>query len=257
MSSIRVFASHDWGTDAQTHKRVSVVVDELRRRGIDVWFDETHMKRNILDAMCQGIDSADVVLVFVTANYIRKVESGNGSDNVRREFMYAKDRPEKLLAVRFDASLPSKWSGPVGMVLGSQLYVDLTSDGTPERVVAPLVEAIRRCSPKTHWKTAVKKAHLLPVATPSRARVASRAEADAVARAEAALLAVPLAPKRLPARQRVGRVLEEMGDCLGEDEHTGDALQRLLESLVGSKAVPDTFHEKLTLAEQQLGLTAS
>ena len=123
---IKVFASHDWGTGGATHSRVKVVVEELRRLGFEVWFDETHMKGNILDAMCKGIDSAEVVLVFLTRDYIRKVGQGGDGDNVRREFLYASRSPDKLLPVRLDQDLPppSSWSGPVGMLLGSRLYVE-------------------------------------------------------------------------------------------------------------------------------------
>jgi hypothetical protein len=219
MPPLRVFASHDWGTNAETHKRVAEVVDTLRRRDIDVWFDETHMKGNILDAMCAGIDSADVVLVFVTRNYLHKVERGGSQDNVRREFMYAKDHAEKMVPIRFDKDLPAKWSGPVGMVLGSQLYVDLSVPGRE----AELVDAIRRCTPRTLWKTAVK-------------RVATRPPTGV--------------------RQRVQRIASAMGDQVRDGEHVGVALDRILDSLVGSKVAPKAAPvcDKLAFAEAQLGL---
>ena len=92
---LRVFASHDWGRGSSTHARVRDVVTALRARNMDVWFDETHMTGNILDAMCAGIEDADVVLIFVTRNYMQKVEHGPDTDNVRREFMFAAARPER------------------------------------------------------------------------------------------------------------------------------------------------------------------
>lgn len=122
---VRVFASHDWGEGEKNHRRVVEVAKHLRGRGLDVWLDETHMKGNILDAMCAGIDASDHVLVFVTRNYMDKVRSGGETDNVRREFMYAARHPEKLIPIRFEDSLPRVWTGPVGMVLGSYLYTDL------------------------------------------------------------------------------------------------------------------------------------
>ena len=64
--TIRVFASHDWGKYSANHARVAQIVAALRQKSFKVWFDETHMKGNILDAMCRGIDESDVVLVFVT-----------------------------------------------------------------------------------------------------------------------------------------------------------------------------------------------
>lgn len=136
---VRVFASHDWGKEGANHAAVKAVVQELRARGIDVWFDDTHMKGNVLDAMTAGIDASDIVLVFVTRNYVSKVKSTD-TDNVRREFMYAAQQPHKLVAVRFDAELPHRWDGPVGMVLGCQLYTDL-STVTP-RAMDALVSTI-------------------------------------------------------------------------------------------------------------------
>jgi len=146
---LRVFASHDWGRGASTHARVRDAVAALRARDLDVWFDETHMTGNILDAMCAGIEDADVVVVFVTRNYMEKVEHGPDTDNVRREFMFAAARPEKLVAVRFDADLPPMWSGPVRMVLGSRLYVDLTTPELGTRDIDRLTAAIRNVVPST------------------------------------------------------------------------------------------------------------
>ena len=70
---ISVFASHAWGAGNFDHCKVRQVATKLRGYGIKVWFDETHMKGNIFDSMCRGIDACDVVLVFVTRDYIRKV----------------------------------------------------------------------------------------------------------------------------------------------------------------------------------------
>lgn len=126
---LKAFASHDWGVDGLNHKRVAKVVAMLRERGIDTWFDSDHMRGNILDSMCRGIDECNVVLVFVTQQYIDKVQSGSSTDNVRREFMYAQNcKADSMIVVRFDPGLGRCWPGPVGMVLGSQLYVDLSRD---------------------------------------------------------------------------------------------------------------------------------
>ena len=249
MLPIKVFASHDWGVEAHNHKRVAVVVDALKKKGVDVWFDETHMKGNILDAMCKGINTSDVVLVFVTDRYIRKVETGNDNDNVRREFMYAKDYPDKMIAIRFDDSLPSKWSGPVGMVLGSRLYVDLSRDGPPN--VEPLLQAIRQCSPRTMWKTAVKKVH---VTTPTLRRPQTALISSVVQGRPAA---TQTGLKKEGVRGRVARILREMGDSMHEGEHVGAAVDRLLMSIAGKEEGTDApFCDKLAMVEAQLGIAA-
>jgi hypothetical protein len=101
---------------------------------------------NILDAMTRGIDQSDTIIVFVTNNYLAKVASGKDEDNVRREFMYAQETrgASRMIAVRFDPALPVKWKGPVGMVLGSNLYVDMSRDPILQSGVASLAKMIKQ-----------------------------------------------------------------------------------------------------------------
>lgn len=227
-TTIRVFASHDWGKDNRNHKKVSIVVDALRGRGIDVWFDETHMKGNILDSMCKGIDDSDVVLIFVTQNYISKVESGGDADNVRREFMYASKNPKKLLAIRFDSHLVSNWPGPVGMVLGSHLYTDLTT--IHDKTIDNLFHSIRTQTGSTMWKNATRKIiGAMPIST--------KKDADA---------------KNI--RSRIKRVILEMGEEKKEDEHSGDIINRLLVSMIVHSDPSLPMHEKLCLLEREIGI---
>ena len=223
---VRIFASHDWGTKGDNHARVASVVAELRRRNLDVWFDETHMRGNIIDAMCRGIDSADVVLVFLTSNYMKKVESGDDGDNVRREFMYATGTPDKFLCVRF-GDLPRRWTGPVSMFLGSQLYVDLV-DITPKGIDA-LTTAIRNRSPRIRWRTAVQRTSLAPP------RPATSA------------------PLQGPLRERVRRICEVAGSPEGE-MHLCKLVNRLHESLVGTVNLSTPLVERVEAMERHLGL---
>lgn len=233
MSIIRLFASHDWGVNAGNHARVAQVVAELRRRNFAVWFDETHMRGNILDAMCRGIDSSDVVIVFLTSNYMRKVESGNDKDNVRREFMYAANTPNKFVCVKFDNTLPTSWTGPVSMILGSQLYVDLTEIKS-ERIDS-LVDAIRHRSPRILWKTAVQRIRKLPVITKSGdPKVVSRTDP--------------------PLRARVRTICERMGSAYEQDLHLCKLVERLHVSLVGTVDPNMLLHERVALLEKHIGV---
>lgn len=50
-----------------------MINNELKARGILTWFDEEQMKGNIVTAMCNGIDKARCILVFVTSHYMTKV----------------------------------------------------------------------------------------------------------------------------------------------------------------------------------------
>lgn len=231
MSTIRLFASHDWGVNASNHARVAEVVAELRRRNFAVWFDETHMRGNILDAMCRGIDSSEVVLVFLTSNYMKKVESGNDSDNVRREFMYAANTPNKFVCIKFDSTLPTPWTGPVSMILGSQLYVDLTEINSSR--IDSLVDAIRHRSPRILWKTAVQHTRKLPT---------KKRETNVVSRTGP------------PLRTRVRTICERMGSSYEQDLHLCKLVERLHESLVGTVDSKMLLHERVALLEQHLGI---
>jgi hypothetical protein len=147
--SIRVFASHDWGKDGANHRKVAQLVPRLRAKGLHVWFDDTHMKGNILDAMCDGIDASDVMIVFLTNNYIKKVRSKDDSDNVRREFLYGIQTltTDRIVVVRFDSALSSctsEWRGPVSMLVGNHLYCDMSYDYISNSQVDDLAMKIRQ-----------------------------------------------------------------------------------------------------------------
>tara|TARA_B110001450_G_scaffold255469_1_gene283114 strand:- start:32153 stop:32857 length:705 start_codon:yes stop_codon:yes gene_type:complete len=234
MPTIRLFASHDWGIGASNHALVAQVVAELRRRNLSVWFDETHMRGNILDSMCRGIDSSDVVLVFLTANYMKKVESRNGSDNVRREFMYAANTPDKFLCIKFDETLPSPWTGPVSMLLGSQLYVDLTEINSTR--IDSLVDAIRHRSPRLLWKTAVQRTRILHDVPRSPCRPPKT------------VLKAP------PLRDRVRIICEHTGGTYNDDLHLCKLVDRLHVSLVGTVDSETPLHARIALMEKHIGI---
>ena len=227
---IRIFASHDWGVGQKNHERVSVVVNELRRRNIHVWFDETHMRGNIMDAMCEGIDKCDVMVVFLTCNYMNKVQSGNDNDNVRREFMYGANTPEKLLCVKFDDSLPNPWVGPVRMLLGSQLYVNMTQI-TSESVDA-LVDALRDRCQRTPWKSTVQK-----VRRASKPTVLKRADSD-----------------QPGMRDRVRALCKVAGAFPDEGMHLRQVVNQLYESFVGTVNDGEVLVQRVKVLEEHLGI---
>jgi hypothetical protein len=150
------FASHAWGADGENHERVRRYVTLLRSMNMSVWFDEYEMRDNILDAMSNGIDHSRVFVAFLDKTYVDKVRSGDESDNVRREFMYGQQqRSGLILPVRLDSDL-GRMSGPVGMIVGSHLYVDATG-GDDALVAQSIHEAIARMvrrSSSNDWRSA-------------------------------------------------------------------------------------------------------
>ena len=88
--------------------------------------------------MCAGIDDSAACIVFITRNYVQKVDSPDMGDNCKKEFLYADRRKTSKLMIPVvmetrdseasDFRVSSKWQGPVGMSLGGQLYVDMSGD---------------------------------------------------------------------------------------------------------------------------------
>ena len=126
-----VFITHSWNVDSHgrdNHFRVSKIVRRLQELGLKVWFDEEKMEGRIKKTMCDGIDSARVVIVCVTELYISKVNeqgSDGANDNCLFEFMYACDRKiDKIIPVvmEYTCKTTSDWYGPVGGSLGGTLY---------------------------------------------------------------------------------------------------------------------------------------
>ena len=146
-----VFLTHDWSNDElsrNNHDRVSKVNKWLKENGIICWFDEERMKGNIVQQMCNGIDNASIVIVFITKNYITKIV-GRGpkeqGDNCLIEYNYCLNRKttSKMLAVVHESCCfnTQLWVGPVGL-LGPTLYIDNTSDDKFEKNMQILLSQI-------------------------------------------------------------------------------------------------------------------
>ena len=260
MEPVKVFVSHDWTNG--NHLKVMQVVRELQKRlpknAFSFWVDEDCMRNNIIDAMSAAIEKAGVCLVFVTGAYMQKAASKVSTDNVRREFMYMSRHGKAMIPVKFDASLPNVWTGPVGMMLSNDLYVDLSPSSSPT-CVDELISRLRHASPSVLWKTAgfhSKRAALAkkPASLHSEGTttgIVVRGTAVAAAEEEGA---VP--GKRV--KDKVRRLFHAAGMTFHEDAHSADQLHRLLASLVGRQAEEEMeklpFCDKLARAEKELGL---
>ena len=107
------------------------------------------MRGDIVKKMCDGIDKTKCVVVFVTDNYIKKVDSTNFNDNCQLEFKYSMRQKSGALMVPVcmepEMSNALKWKGPVGMVLGGTIYVSATDDSNYEQSFQDLYDAINKC----------------------------------------------------------------------------------------------------------------
>lgn len=88
------------------------------------------MEGNVKSKMCEGIDNATCIAVFITDVYMDKVNGKNGAgDNCKLEFDYSGNRKtsEKMVSVVMEPSMrdTKEWEGPLGMLLGGVIYIDL------------------------------------------------------------------------------------------------------------------------------------
>ena len=125
-----VFLSHDWSV----HDKVKRINESLKKCNLVTWMDDDErglMHGSLIKAMTDGIDRSTCILVFVTQNYMEKVD-GKGkyglNDNCKREFDYAErkkiDKHCMLIPILMDSHLSNqrKWEGPLGMILGGEMY---------------------------------------------------------------------------------------------------------------------------------------
>ena len=105
--------------------------------------------------MVEGIESSDVIVVFVTEAYRDKINSSNGRDNCRFEFKHAFEQhgPELMIPVVMEPGMRNaqEWKGLLGAALSTHLYIDFSSaftdDATFNAKVNELVRSINALLP--------------------------------------------------------------------------------------------------------------
>jgi len=150
-----VFLTHNWGPNNQNHNRVSLVNDELKRRGVVTWFDTDRMQGNIANQMAGGINNSVATVVFVTNDYVIKVagKGRNGNnDNCKLEFEYACEQRsvDNLIVVEME-NTKKPWIGSVGLYAGKLLHYSFKKDRDLESCVDDIMNEIQQ----RIWKTIV------------------------------------------------------------------------------------------------------
>ena len=127
---IRVFITYTWKKDTlgrNMNTRILQLSDGLRCTGdVETWIDQECMNGTLTQAMCDGIDNCDIVLVCVTRAYIDKCNKKD-NDNCKLELNYAYERKggKRMLPIVLeeDCSLQNTWNGPVGAYLNKHVYI--------------------------------------------------------------------------------------------------------------------------------------
>ena len=87
-----IFLSHNWGAGSSNHFKVSIINERLKDREYITWFDGDKMFGNTTIAMANGIERSRLALVFITREYMNKI-NGKGprgpNDACFLEFRYA------------------------------------------------------------------------------------------------------------------------------------------------------------------------
>ena len=160
------FLSHSWGNGGHTHAVVRRLAEGLRRAGVRPWLDEEQMYGDMLTRMCEGIDKADVFVVCVDCgpdgvDYPKKAYGA--MNNVRREFDYAIHLGKPMIAaILHEHAKPTfakPWPGPVGMLLGNHLYVDVSDPSKWDESLAQLSKLMQTVMryPSRRWAVAFQR----------------------------------------------------------------------------------------------------
>jgi len=142
------FLSHSWGPGGVNHNFVGKVDDGLRREGIVTWFDKSQMDKNVMTDIARGIDQSEVIVIFITQDYMDKVNADE-PNACRYEFTYAaQTKPKALIPVVRDEELLStkNWKGVMGAQLMSSVdfYIDMTSEKKLKEELPNLVKRINK-----------------------------------------------------------------------------------------------------------------
>ncbi|GBG32873.1 Phosphatidylinositol 4-phosphate 5-kinase 1 [Hondaea fermentalgiana] len=68
-----LFLSYDWEED--TLNRVDAINTELEMKGVHTYFEETRIAGDISGAMKENMDVSEMVVCFITAKYLRQLQS--------------------------------------------------------------------------------------------------------------------------------------------------------------------------------------
>ena len=129
--------------------------DAIKARGVIPWFDEERMSGETRQKMVDGLESSDVIVVFVTEAYRDKVNSSNSRDNCLFEFKHAFEQKgsEVMIPVVMEPCMRDarEWKGLLGAVLSSHLFIDFSSAFTDDAIfdakVKELVSSINALLP--------------------------------------------------------------------------------------------------------------
>eukprot|EP00457_Paulinella_chromatophora_P002851 gb/GEZN01002856.1/.p1 GENE.gb/GEZN01002856.1/~~gb/GEZN01002856.1/.p1 ORF type:complete len:641 (-),score=123.07 gb/GEZN01002856.1/:240-2162(-) len=92
---------------------VKLIVGELKRRDVEVWFDLDRMQGSTVGAMAEAVENASIVLVCISNNYKK-------SANCRLEAEYSLQRKTPFIPLMLQKNYqPDGW---LGLMMGTRLW---------------------------------------------------------------------------------------------------------------------------------------
>ena len=129
-----MFASHAWGVEQPNHKHVALLVRELERIGLSVWFDDERLSGEIHRKISEGLRDSFIYLACISQDFLEKIEDASSNDGVDWcdfEFTASIDSHGKRRSVCVvcepELLSPTTWFGPVRTALSGLLYADYSS----------------------------------------------------------------------------------------------------------------------------------
>ena len=120
--------------------------DAVQKHGILAWFDDEQMSDETRQQMVEGIENADVIVVFITDAYRAKINQGDGRDNCRFAFKHAfmQKGPERMIPVVMESGMSNArdWTGVLGAALSTHVYVDFSAAFTDDAVFDAKVQEL-------------------------------------------------------------------------------------------------------------------
>lgn len=144
-----LFLSYDHSLDSEGRNnchRVEKLEKELKKVGALTLHDNAQIGGDIMMA---SVDSCDLVVVFVSENYVDKVAAQFGlENNILQEFEYCARRKgvSSIIPVVLEKSCNkvNSWHGPLGATLKNLEYLDFTQDGNMYDVLKGITKRIKR-----------------------------------------------------------------------------------------------------------------
>lgn len=122
----QAFLSHDWGQGSVNHALVKKINERLMDLDVVTWFDGDRLIGNIHGTIESALGLTKIALVFITRNYVDKVNSDNINDNCRLEFLAALKLKRNMIPIIMERDMLDANFHPTTALWGDkELYAEL------------------------------------------------------------------------------------------------------------------------------------